>query len=79
MQVTSNKSFRHVLAFHSLLPKGQTHREVGAQSHGSVLRSIITDRQTAEVLFTSAVSNYGGLERRNTSEEPSALSCIILK
>jgi len=53
IQVTSNKSFRHVFAFHSLLPKGQTHREVGAQSHGSADQQV--DRQTAEVIFTLAV------------------------
>jgi hypothetical protein len=58
-------------------PKWQTHREVGAQSHGSADQEV--DRQTAEVLFASAVFDYGDLERRNTSEEPSALSCIILK
>lgn len=51
MQVTSNISLRHVLAFN--LPKRQTHREVGAQSHGSADQEV--DRQTAEVLFASAV------------------------
>jgi hypothetical protein len=47
MQVTSNISLRHVLAFN--LPKWQTHREVGAQSHGSACGR--ADRQTAEVLL----------------------------
>jgi|GEM_PF-2603742 hypothetical protein len=65
------------LHFNLNLPKWQTHREMGTQSHGSADQEV--DRQTAEVLFASAVFNYGGLERRNTSEEPFALSCIILK
>jgi len=63
------------LHFH--LSKRQTRREAGAQSHGSADQPV--DRQAAEVLFASAVFNYGGLERRNTSEEPFALTWIILK
>ena len=65
------------LHFNLNLPKGQTHREVGAQSHGSACGCV--DRQTAEVLLLRRFFNYGDLERRNTSEEPFALSFTILK
>jgi hypothetical protein len=39
--------------FNPNLPKWQTHREMGTQSYGSAEQEV--DRQTAEVLFASAV------------------------
>ena len=77
MQVTSNKSFRHVFAFHSFLPKGQTHREVGAQSHGSACCYV--DRQTAEVNRTSAVFRCSLPGRRSISRKSFNLSLSSVK
>jgi len=50
------------LNFNLHLPKGQTHREMRAQSHGSVFQYI--DCQTAEVIFTLAVFGLLGKEER---------------